>query len=435
MTPPTQPARRRVLFGLVVAVATVSVGAALWWAADRIRPLPPSRLVMTTGPAGSAYRELGLQYQRILATHGIDLVLRPSEGDVENLARLQDPASGVEVGFVQGGLTDGARSPTLSSLGTVMIEPLWIFYRPGAVHATGYLADFGKARLSVGPVGSGSRALTMMLIARAGIDTDSVLLAGLPPDSAAAALLAGHLDAAIMLTGWEAPAVQQLLNAPGISLLPLKRVEAFAALYPFLEQVVLPEGIGDLATDNPPTDVAMLADQSSLVVHRDMHPAVQHVLLDAAEQIHARPGVFNGAGHYPAAAAVDLALSAEARHYYKSGRPFLQRHLPFWAAAVMERLLLLLLPLLGIVIPLVRLAPVAVATVVRHRVLGLYNELRALEKELRAIGTEAPPQALVERLDQLDQRAHGMRLPMSFMPMLYTLRHHITLVRAQMGGG
>jgi NMT1-like family len=432
---PTQPARRRVLFGLAVALATVSVGAALWWAADQIRPLPPSRLVMTTGPAGSAYRELGLRYRAILATHGIDLELRPSEGDVENLARLQDSSSGVEVGFVQGGLTDGTRSPGLSSLGTVMIEPLWIFYRPDAMRPTGYLADFRTARLSVGPVGSGSRALAMMLIERAGVDTDSALLEGLTPDSAAAALLAGQLDAAMILTGWEAPAVQRLLNAPGIALLPLKRVEAFAALYPFLEGVVLPEGIGDLATDNPPTDIAMLADQSSLVVRRDMHPAIQHVLLDAAEQIHARPGVFHGAGQYPAAAAIDLALSAEARHYYKSGRPFLQRHLPFWAAAVLERLLLLLLPLLGIVIPLVRLAPLAVAAVVRRRVLGLYNELRSLEKELRAIGADAPPQALVERLDRLDQRAHAMRLPMSFMPMLYTLRHHITLVRAQMAGG
>jgi hypothetical protein len=273
----------------------------------------------------------------------------------------------------------------------------------------------------------------MMLIARAGIDTDSALLEGLPPDSAAAALLAGQLDAAIILTGWEAPAVQQLLNAPGISLLPLKRVEAFAALYPFLEKVVLPEGIGDLATDNPPTDVAMLADQSSLVVHHDMHPAIQHVLLDAAEQIHARPGVFNGAGQYPAPAAIDLALSAEARHYFKSGRPFLQRHLPFWAAAVLERLLLLLLPLLGIVIPLVRLAPMAVEAVVRHRVFGLYKELRALEQQLRAVGSGSPPPELRERLDRLDQRAHAMRLPMSFMPMVYTLRHHITLVREQAG--
>jgi hypothetical protein len=146
----------------------------------------------------------------------------------------------------------------------------------------------------------------------------------------------------------------------------------------------------------------MLADKSSLVIRVGLHPAIQHVLLDAAEQIHARPGVFSEAGQYPAPEAIDLALSAEARHYYESGRPFLQRHLPFWAA------------------------------VVRRRVFKLYTELRAMERELRAIGSGTPSRDFLERLDRLDPRAHGMRVPMSFMPMLYTLRHHITLVRAQL---
>jgi len=428
------PLARRGLQVAAVAVVTVAVGLGLWWAADRIRPLPPKHIVMSTGPEGSAYHELGKQYRAILATHGLDLELRPSAGDVENLDRLQDSASDVDVAFLQGGLTDGERSPALSSLGTVMIQPLWTFYRQHGKPATGYLDQFNASRISVGEVGSGTRALTFMLIQRAGIDTDSALLQGLSPDSAAVQLLDGRIDAAVMLTGWDAPAVQRLLTAPGIALLPLKRVDAFAALYPYLEKVVLPEGTGDLATDNPPADVPLLAEKSSLIIRRSLHPALQHVLLDAAEQIHARPGVFNAAGQFPAPEAIDLALSAEARHYYKSGRPFLQRHLPFWFAAVVERLLVLLLPLLGIVIPLARLAPLAVGAVVQRRVFGLYAELRALERELRGLGSAAPSQTLVERLDRLDQRAHGMRLPASYMPMLYTLRHHITLVRAQIAG-
>ena len=180
---------------------------------------------------------------------------------------------------------------------------------------------------------------------------------GLSPEESAAQLIGGQIDGAVILTGWEAPAVQQLLTAPGISLLALRRVDAYVALYPYLEKVVLPEGTGDLATDNPPADIALLADKSSLLVRRTLHPAIQHLLLDAAEQIHGGPGVFNAAGQFPAPQATDLALSAEARHYYKSGRPYLQRHLPFWLAAFVERVLILLLPLLGVMVPLVRLAP------------------------------------------------------------------------------
>lgn len=425
---------RRTVVGVALTVAILLIGALLWWAADQIRPLPPNHLVMTTGPEGSSYHEAGQWYRDILAAHGITLELRPSAGDVENLARLRDSVSGVDVGFLQGGLTDETQSPMLSSLGTVSIQPLWIFYRRQGRPLEGFLSEFARAPLSVGPVGSGTRALALTLIQRAGVDTDSALLRGLSPDSAAAALIAGQIQAAIMLTGWDAPAVQALLTAPGVVLLPLKRVEAYAALYPYLERVVLPEGIGDLRSDNPPADVPLLADKSSLVIRRGLHPAIQHVLLDAAEQIHARPGVFAAAGQFPAPEAIDLSLSAEARHYYKSGRPFLQRHLPFWLAAVVERLLLLLLPLLGIVVPLARLIPVVVAAVVRRRVFGLYTELRVLERELRGHGPGTPSQDFVQRLDRLDHKAHGMRLPISYMPMLYTLRHHITLVRQQVEG-
>ena len=83
----------------------------MWWALDRLLPLPPTHIVMTTGGEGSAYHELGKQYQELLATNGVTVELRPSAGDVENLDRLRDPGSGVDVGFVQGGLTSGRSFP------------------------------------------------------------------------------------------------------------------------------------------------------------------------------------------------------------------------------------------------------------------------------------------------------------------------------------
>jgi TRAP-type uncharacterized transport system substrate-binding protein len=424
------PARRGAVVAAILA-ATLLVGALLWWALDRFMPLPPTHIVMTTGPEGSAYDELGKEYEALLLEDGVTVERRPSEGDVENLHRLRDPSSGVDVGFLQGGLTSAKESPGLSSLGTVLYQPLWLFYRGKGRTPTGFLQDFHNLKVSVGPPLSGTRVLATMLLARAGIDTDSALLLGLPPEEAASALIGERIDAAAILSGWEAPAVQQLLTAPGISILPLKRVDAYVALYPYIDKVVLPEGAGDLETDNPPSSVALLAVKSSLVVRRSMHPALQHLLLDAAERIHARPGVFNSAGQFPAAEAVDLALSAEARHYYKSGRPFLQRHLPFWLAALTERMLIVLVPLIGIMLPLARAIPAALDWGIRRRILGLYSELRLLELELGTQGSGATPADLAERIDRLDRRAHQLTLPASYQPMLYTLRDHIALMRSR----
>ncbi|MFI5210032.1 MAG: TAXI family TRAP transporter solute-binding subunit, partial [Gemmatimonadales bacterium] len=420
---------RRGYFIAALVILTVAIGAGLWWALDQLRPLPPRHIVMATGSEGSAYQVVGEEYRELLAGEGIDVDLRPTDGDVENLQLLSDPSSGVDAAFVQGGLTSKKKSPQLASLGTLFYQPLWIFYRSLGRPPSGFLKDFSSLRLSMGPPRSGTRALVETLLAGAGIDTDSALLMDFNPEVAAEQLERGRIDAAVILGSWDPPAVQKLLQADGISLMALRRVDAYAALYPYLERLVLPEGTGDLVLDNPPADVPLLAVKSSLVVRRDLHPAIQYLLLDAAEQIHGHPGVFDDAGQFPAAEAIDLPLSAEARQFYKSGRPLAQRYLPFWLAALVERLLVLLVPLLGVMYPLFRLAPAAYAWNIRRRIFGLYSELRVLELEVAGKpGGPLSPEAAT-RLESLEQRAHRLQLPVAYSPMLYTLRDHITLVR------
>ena len=91
--------------------------------------LPPRTIVMATGAEGGANYELGLRYQEILAKAGVKLQLQTTTGSMENLARLRDPRSGVQVGFLQGGTTTRKESPDLQSLGTIFYEPLWMFIR------------------------------------------------------------------------------------------------------------------------------------------------------------------------------------------------------------------------------------------------------------------------------------------------------------------
>jgi TRAP-type uncharacterized transport system substrate-binding protein len=425
---PVHPYRRRAFVAAVIVTA-VLVGALLWWGLNRISPLPPDHIVMTSGAEGSAYEQFAKEYRDLLAGEGIRVELRPSQGDVENLRRLRDPASGVDVGFLQGGLTNGRESPDLASLGTVFYQPVWFFYRGSGKTPAGLLSDLGAFRLSLGPQLSGTRALATTLLARAGVDTGSALIRALSPEAAAQQLIESQIDGAIIVSGWEAPAVQQLLREPGISLLALKRVDAYVALYPFLEKVILPEGAGDMVRDNPPVDVALLADKTSLVIRKDLHPAIQHLLLYAAEEIHSRPGIFNSAGRFPANEAIDVPVSRVAREFYKSGRPFLQRYMPFWLAALVERVLIVLVPLFGLMVPLVRMAPSIYGWRIRRRVLGLYRELRVLEHEVDASAAGSVSLEFKERLEKLERRAHEVKLPVAYTPMLYTLRDHIALVQ------
>lgn len=406
------------------------VGVAIGLAAmiAYLGPLPPRVVVMTTGAPGGAYDEIGQRYRAILARSNVELRLMPSAGAVENLERLNDPRSDVSVGLVQGGLTSQSESPALRSLGTLSYEPLWFFYRganPGP-----RLAGLTGRRIAIGPEGSGSRALALRLLALNEIDQSAAQLVPQSGVEAADQIVRGEIDAAIMVAAPESSAVRRLLASPQVNLAGFPRADAYVALYPYLDKVVVPAGIGNMKENRPPANTTLLASKSSLVVREDLHPAIQYLLLDAAVEVHSGPGILHKAGTFPAAERIDLPLTENAQQFYKSGRPLLQRHLPFWLAVLATQLLLLLVPVVGIAYPLLRLAPAAFIWSLRRRVYHLYGQLKLIEVELeRSTGNAAE---LLERLNRLEENVNHLRMPLFFTQYLYTLRQHISLVRLRL---
>ena len=385
---------------------------------------------MAAGAEGTAEYQFAERYRVLLASHGVELRLVSTNGSVDSLQRLNDPLSGISVAFLQAGVTTHD-FPELLSLGTVFYEPLWVFYRGLPPRLSKDL--FNGKRVSIGVEGSGSRQLGLELIAALEMDSSRMDIRGLPPPEAAVALLNGDLDVAFMVAAWETPAVRQLLSSDQISALPFPRADAHIALRPYLNKLVVPQGVADLGRNRPPSDLVLVAPKASLVVRSDLHPALQYLLLEAASKVHAKPGIFQKAGQFPAAEPIDFPLSEEASQFYRSGAPFLQRYLPFWLAVFVGRLLLILIPVIGVAFPLIRSIPAAYRYIVRRRVFILYGELKFLEAELDARGSDAATvKTLLERLGRLEARANKLRVPFMYSDLLYTLRSHIDLVRARL---
>jgi TRAP-type uncharacterized transport system substrate-binding protein len=383
---------------------------------------------MATGPAGGAYEVAGGLYREILARHGIELDLLPTRGAADNLDLLRDPGSAVSVALVQGGIIPPDRVAGLSSLGTVFYEPVWAFHR-GVVTGGRFRAG---ARISIGAPGSGTHVLTRELIPALGIDLTALERFEMDDPQAGEALLHGDLDLVILVSAWEAPVVRRLLADPAIDVLNWERADAHVALRPYLNKLVLPRGVADLARDRPPADVVLVATKTSLVVRDDLHPALQSVLLGAAEEIHGAAGIFQRAGQFPAPEPVDLPLSEDARQYYRSGTPFLQRHLPFWLAVFVGRLGVVLIPVAGVLYPVFRLLPILYGWGMRRRIFRLYGDLKFIEADLRSGGRDLPFDDLAERLDRLERRADQIRVPRTYQHMLYTLREHVGVVRTRL---
>jgi TRAP-type uncharacterized transport system substrate-binding protein len=416
--------QRSWLFFTIASLAAVVLAGGIFI----VMTMPPRTVVMATGAEGGANYQLGVRYRDILAQSGVRLRLVPTSGGLENLALLKDPKSGVGVGFIQGGTTTEKDSPDVESLGTVFYEPLWFFFRgePGAD-----IRAIRGQRLSIGPEGSGTRALALELIKKFNLEGVIGELSGFTPQVAAGKLIAGEIDAAFIITAWDSPVVQQLMDAKGIALASILRADAYIAHYPFLNKLVLPAGVSDLLNNRPPADIVMLAPKASLAVRADLHPAIQHLLLTAAQQIHSPPGIFQKAGQFPAAESIDLPLSDEAQRFYKRGLPFLQKYLPFWIATLVEQMIVVFIPLGAVLYPIFKFLPQIYDWAMQSKIRRLYDEMRAIESEMET-QTGNNVDAIDAKLEDLGRRANRLSLPTSYASMLYTLRSHINLVRSRL---
>jgi TRAP transporter TAXI family solute receptor len=407
----------------------VGIGFAI--AFQFVQPAPPRKIVITTGSDAGAYYAYANRYAAILARNGITLEVRTSAGSLQNIERLENDEA--QVGFVQGGVIDPKGDPDddesdsqLLSLGSVFFEPVWVFYRGD--RRFDRLTDLKGKRIAIGQEGSGVRQLAQQLLRANDINPGDHLLplSGL---KAAEELQQGRIDAAFIIAAENAPVVQVLLRSPGVKVMSFAQAEAYQRRFPFLTKLTLPQGVADLVRDYPPHDVTLLAPTANLVVRDDLHPALQSLLLQAATEVHGRAGFFQRAGEFPAYKDRLLPLSPEAARYFKSGPPFLQRYLPFWLAVLIDRLIVLLIPVFALLIPLLKVAPAIYSWRVRSKVFRCYGELKYLEEDLKQRFDPAKLPEYRSRLDVLDEEARGLKVPLAFTDLVYTLREHVNLVR------
>lgn len=395
-----------------------------------VEPAPPNKIAISTGSESGAYYQFAKRYATILAKNGITLEVRTSAGSLENLDRLHKDE--VQIGFVQGGVVPPKDDPDaedesgLLSLGSVFYEPVWVFYRGDKVLTR--LTELKGKRIAIGQEGSGVRQLAQQLLDANEIPNDDHLvpLAGL---SAAEELQQGRIDAAFIIAAETAPVVQVLIRSPGVKLMSFAQDRAYQRRFPFLTKLTFPRGVADLVRDFPPDDIKVLAPTANLIVREDLHPALQALLLQAASEVHGKSGFFQDTGEFPSYMDQMLPLSPEAARFFKSGPSFLQRYLPFWLAVLVDRLIVMLVPIFVLLIPLLKVAPAIYNWRVRSKVFRIYGELKFLEDDLKHHFDPAKLADYRSRLDALDDEASALHIPLGFTDLAYTLREHVNLVR------
>lgn len=404
-----------------LVVPGVALAMILFALTRLIEPLPPRLITLSTGREGGAYYLFAREYRKLAVADGFTVEIQPGAGSVETLKRL---ASGQSMtGFVQGGTAEAAPTAGLLSLGSLYYEPIWLFHRKN--QSLGGLNDLRGRRIQVGEEGSGIRPLALRLLRDSGVTDHNSTLLALSSEAAAAALAAGRLDAAFFIMAPTVPLVRQLLVSPSVSLWSVKRTIAYTTHYRFLSTVTLGEGSVDLATNTPDRDITLLAATATLVVREDVHPVIVRFLLKTAEAVHRRPGLFEAPNAFPSDAFVELPLHEVARRYLRKGPPFLERYLPFWMAVTVERWTLLLLPVVGLLLPLARFMPMVYNAQMRRRVTRWYRVVHQIDNRLASCTAEEAG-AAAGRLRAVQEEVQGMTPPSAgFMGELYGLKLHL----------
>jgi TRAP transporter TAXI family solute receptor len=420
--------RHWLLSTIILLLATGALGYSL------AAPAPPREIRIATGTvADSAYTLAAEAYAQRLQATGFRVRRVPTQGSVENLDMLR--ARQVDVALVQGGIADPVRDGGLESLGAVFAEPVWAFLRPeGGVQR---LSDLRGRRVAIGPLGSGTRVLALAMLAANDIGPGEIEALPITGTAAAEALVSGAADGAILVSARTTGAIATLLRAgPAVRLVDFaERADAYGVHLPFLSAVTLPRGGLSLAADLPDRPYTLLAPVASVVAHEKIHPQVVSLLVGIMQEVHRPRTLFAAEGAFPNALAQDLPMNADAERYYARGRTALQRWLPFWVAVWVERLLFILLPVLGLAVPLIRFGPVLYTWQMETRVWRHYETLRRIEAEAERTADQTARAALRERLEALEGRVARLSLPVTYRRHVFALRRDIAYVREQLAPG
>jgi TRAP transporter TAXI family solute receptor len=407
------------------AILLVLIGFILTY--QFVQPAPPDQIRIASGQKEGAYYLFAQQYQQRLKLENIHLNVINTAGSIENIERLKNGE--VQAALIQGGTTStDSTEADLRSLGSLYFEPIWVFHRKELPVAR--LTDLLSKRIAIGAEGSGTRALALQLLADNDINPSNTPLLTLSGRTAADALLSGDIESAFFVASPMSPVVRALLDSDQIQLMSFERADAYTRTHRYLSSVILPEGVINMRRNLPGQKTILLAASANLVVREELHPALKDLLLQAAQKVHEGGGWFEENGQFPSPDYLVYPLSNEAERFYKYGPPFLQRYLPFWAATLVDRLKVMLLPFLALMIPLFKIMPPIYRWRMRSRIYRWYKEV--LEIDHLLFREDVDLSKAQTALTRIEYEVSHIEIPLSYAEELYDLRLHISLIQQKL---
>ncbi|RXK13289.1 hypothetical protein CP965_05665 [Halarcobacter mediterraneus] len=390
-----------------------------------IQPAPKKEITIATGSKTGSYYKTALIYKELLEKENVKVNLLTSAGSIENINLLKENKA--DVAFIQNGTILEKNVSNIKSLASIYYEPLWVFYRNEGFNVD-YIIQFFSKKIAIGKEGSGTKDLSEKILADNGINNENSQIFHYDLQKAKEELEKGNIDTMFIVSSHKSQIIEDLLANPYINILSFKRAKAYSRKYPFLEALTLYEGTLDLFKNLPDENISLLSTTANLVVKEDFSEELIRLLLKKLKEVHNKKELFSKAEQFPNDLNMQLEMHEEASRYFKYGDTWLEKIFPYWIASNIDRLKLLIIPLLTLLFPLFKGVFPLYNWTMRSKIYRWYEQVKELDNKLDSLDIESLKKELA-KLEKLKiEIKEETKVPLSYMGEYYNLQLHIDLI-------
>lgn len=408
-----------IVLGLVISLAIY------------IQPFPPKTAMLAVGQEGSSYQAISERFRLFFKANRIDLELVPTSGLGEGLQNLDSDNSEVSASFMTAGVAFAKEYPNLVSLGSMQYAPIWIFYRGPTIRTNDPFEYFSNKKINIGP----SQNVTNQLFKRLyklnqTVEPEGKNFSELAFKESANQLIAGKLDAVFIVDNYQSETIQKLLHAKDIKIMHFPLADAYLKKLPFLHKLVIPKGSINLDSVYPSEDITILASTTTLLIEKNMYPAVQWAYLLAAQDFGSSSNTFFAtAGYFPKNLDQDFPLSPIAKRFYAHGSPEVFAYLPLWMASLIESIWAYILGFIVIIFPLYKLLTSARSFPAEHLMNEMFINLRELDEAIITAHSKEQIEEIQRAADQYEEEIYETWLFEKNSRFYFNLKNALSAVR------
>ncbi len=309
-----------------------------------IQHWPPSVLVILAGPTGGYFEKTALLLKKELKEkYNIDVLIKQREDTLNIIKDVNDPRSGVSVGFVAQDIKANAY-PNVTSLGSIVMQPLFIFTR--ADSNIGSVSELRGKRIALSPPNSGTRVIAEDVLNAYGINSLNSTFLPLNLVGSYNALVKNEADIGFFLLAAKTPLVSRMADNPDLRLLGIADAQAVAARLGYPSALTLNRGMLGLYPATPPEPIGAVGLPVTVVANKSLNSAHAVAIATVLKESFHDSDLVTPRGIFPSLSILGhLPANRFAADIYQREMgyvPFLYQHLPFRIAGLIEQTLALL---------------------------------------------------------------------------------------------